>query len=137
MKVVFDTNVYISEALFDALAEAIIKAGREGSFSVYICEFIITEIYTVLLNHFKTTRRFARLTADRARRSAHLVPTRNRIYEGLVDDKDNPILEAAINSGADFLVTGDKHLLILSPFQGIVVLGPGDFHRQLKDANLL
>ena len=137
MKVVFDTNVYISEALFDALAEIIARAGRNGIFAVYACDFIIAEIYTVLLTHFRTTRRFARLSAERARKSARLVPTRNKIYEGLIDEKDNPILETAINSGADYLVTGDKHLLILSPYQGIEILSPGDFHRKLRYAKLL
>ena len=128
MKVVFDTNVYISEALFNALAEVVLKAGREHAFSVYISDFILGEIQHVLVNQFHTTRRFALLTVRRARRFARLVATRQRSYEEVIDKKDHPVLETAINKGADYLVTGDKHLLAVSPYQGIVILRVGDFH---------
>ncbi len=136
MKVVFDTNVYVSEALFNALAEVVILAGREGLFYIYISDFILGEIHEVLLNHFKTTRRFALRAVERASRFAHIVPTRNRVFPALADQKDNPILETAVNSASDFLVTGDKRLLALSPFMGIAILKVREFHRQLKDANL-
>jgi len=111
LKVVFDTNVYISEALFDALAEVIVGAGRAEMFSVYISDFIVREIRNVLLNHFHTTRRFASLTERRALRFARLVPTRQRRFKEVLDQKDHPVLETAINAGADYLVTGDRHLL--------------------------
>jgi putative PIN family toxin of toxin-antitoxin system len=133
VKVVFDTNVYISDALFDASAEVAVKAAQSGVFSLYISEFILNEIRVVLVSHFKTTRRFASLTAKRARTIAKLVELHRRHYGNLLNENDHPILETAINSGADFLVTGDKRILALSPFHGITILRIGSFCRVLKE----
>ena len=137
MKVVFDTNVYISEALFDALAEVLVRAGRADMFSVYISDFILTEVRDVLLNHFHTRRRFASLTEQRARRFARIVPTHQRRFKEVVDKKDHPILETAINAGADFLVSGDRHLLVVSPYQGVRILRVRDFHNLLLQSGSL
>jgi uncharacterized protein len=122
LKVVFDTNVYVSEALFNALAEAVLKAGRNGAFSIYISNFILAEIHRVLVSRFRTTRRFASLTVRRALRFSRLVPTSQRKYQELADPHDHPVLETAVNSGADYLVTGDKHLLVLSSYHGINIV---------------
>jgi len=137
VKIVFDTNVYISEALFNALAEAIVRPAREGFFSVYVSDFILAEVRRVLLKDFKTTRRFASLTTKRIGRFSRLVPTSRRSFQTLLDPNDHPVLETAINASADFLVTGDKHLLVLSPFQGIVILRVGEFYRLLKASSLV
>ena len=37
--------------------------------------------------------------------------------------------------GADYLVTGDKHLLVLSPYHGINIVPVGSFHRVLREAS--
>ena len=46
------------------------------------------------------------------------------------DINDLPVLGTAIAGGADVLVTGDKDLLILHPFQNIAILSPREFHAQ-------
>ncbi|WP_184542324.1 putative toxin-antitoxin system toxin component, PIN family [Mucilaginibacter sp. FT3.2] len=43
------------------------------------------------------------------------------------DTKDNKYLELAISSVADCIITGDKDLLVLHPFQNIPILTAGDF----------
>ena len=47
--------------------------------------------------------------------------------EACRDPKDNKYLELAVSGHADYLVTGDSDLLILTPFQGIVILTPRAF----------
>jgi len=41
-----------------------------------------------------------------------------------VDPKDDMLLELAVAGKADFIVTGDDHLLRLNPFHGITILTP-------------
>ena len=43
------------------------------------------------------------------------------------DAKDDKFLEAAVNGRASVIVTGDKDLIGLSPFRGIVILTPADY----------
>lgn len=43
------------------------------------------------------------------------------------DPADNRILECALAAGADFIVSGDKHLLRLGRFKDISILSPREF----------
>ncbi|MGI8600661.1 MAG: putative toxin-antitoxin system toxin component, PIN family [Chitinophagaceae bacterium] len=47
------------------------------------------------------------------------------------DPKDNFLLDLAVISKADFLVTGDKDLLVLNPFKKTQILNPADFEAEL------
>jgi putative PIN family toxin of toxin-antitoxin system len=51
------------------------------------------------------------------------------------DPKDNFLLDLITVSKADYLVTGDKDLLILNPFETTVILNPVDFEKTLKNLN--
>jgi len=43
------------------------------------------------------------------------------------DSSDNKVLEAAISGSCNFIVTGDKDLLILKKYKKIRILNPTDF----------
>jgi putative PIN family toxin of toxin-antitoxin system len=43
------------------------------------------------------------------------------------DPKDDKLLELAISGNAGFMVTGDKDLLVLNPFQRIEIITPREF----------
>ena len=43
------------------------------------------------------------------------------------DPKDDKLLELAVSGKADFLVTGDKDLLVLNPFRKVEIITPRAF----------
>jgi len=43
------------------------------------------------------------------------------------DPKDDKLLELAIDGRADSIITGDKDLLVLSPFEGIPIITPLEY----------
>jgi len=43
------------------------------------------------------------------------------------DPADNKFLECALDSGADYIISGDRHLLDLKEFKGIKIVSPSDF----------
>lgn len=47
--------------------------------------------------------------------------------EACRDPKDNMILELAVSGNADFIVTGDKDLLVMNPFRDIRIVTPVEF----------
>lgn len=49
------------------------------------------------------------------------------------DPKDNFLLDLIDVSNADYLVTGDKDLLVLNPFQTASILTPADFEKLLNE----
>lgn len=46
---------------------------------------------------------------------------------GCRDPDDDKFLETALIGDADCIVTGDRDLLVMSPFHGISILSPSDF----------
>jgi putative PIN family toxin of toxin-antitoxin system len=48
------------------------------------------------------------------------------------DLADNNFLELAVDGRADYLVSGDKDLLILNPFQNIPIITPAEFLELLE-----
>ncbi len=40
------------------------------------------------------------------------------------DEKDNKVVECAVEGNADFIVTGDKHLLILKKYKDTGIISP-------------
>lgn len=48
-------------------------------------------------------------------------------FTDCLDPKDNKFLELAVAADASCVITGDKDLLVLSPFRGIPILNATDF----------
>ena len=46
------------------------------------------------------------------------------------DPDDNRILECALESGAQLIISGDHHLLELKQYRNIKILSPSDFLRE-------
>jgi len=63
-----------------------------------------------------------------------LLVTPERRIDVCRDPKDNMVLEAAVAGKAQYIVTGDKDLLVLNPFEGIQIVGPAEFLRALEAA---
>jgi putative PIN family toxin of toxin-antitoxin system len=128
MIVVFDTNVWVS-ALHFALNRgtprlAIEKAVREDT--VAICRPIEGELLSIL------TGKFGWSAADVAAAVEAVLPfpLRTKILGNLHvcrDPNDDMVLECAVVSGAQFIITGDKDLLALDSYNGIRIVTPAEF----------
>lgn len=137
MKVFFDTNVYVAEALLGGAAEAILTATVDASWRIFASDYLLDEIERVLAEHLGFSRRLARLTRQRCGRRAIHTPERPSRHGVPSDPADSPILRAAIQASADYLVTNDKHLLSLDPYEGLRVVSMAEYHDLLVDEGLL
>jgi putative PIN family toxin of toxin-antitoxin system len=59
--------------------------------------------------------------------SVHPVDIRERLSVVEEDPEDNKILESAVNSNADYLITSDRHLLKLENYNGTRIVRPEIF----------
>lgn len=137
MKVFFDTNVYVAEALLGTAAARMLEATSEASWRILSSSYVLAEIERVMVERLGSTRRFAKLTRRRVRRRATLVEPTSSRHEVPADPGDSPILQAALAAGADVLVTNDADLLSLSPYEGLRILSMSDYYRLLQDRGLL
>jgi putative PIN family toxin of toxin-antitoxin system len=131
MKVFFDTNVYIAEALLGGGAEQMLNATVRIRWRVLCSQHVLDEIERVIVNHLRFSRRFGILTRQRARRRANMVVPPASRHEVPHDPADSPILRAALAAGADLLVTNDAHLLGLNPYQGLRIISMTDYFQLL------
>ena len=134
IRIVLDTNVYISALLFGGKpADVILLArDREGIF-IYSSPYILEEVRKVLSEKFNWPEDKARELHDLLATRARLVDAQERIFD-IQDDADNRVLECAVSSRAHYIVSGDKHLLDLKEFRSISIIKPAEFLALLSDA---
>ena len=87
-----------------------------------VSEPILAEVRRVLGDKFRRAPEEV-AEADRLIRGfAELVTPTRRLAVVVEDPEDDRILECAVAAGAQVLVSGDKHLLRLGKFEGIVIV---------------
>jgi len=127
LKVVFDTNVFISAFVIPGgkAEEAYLRALKED-FTLYSSVAILTETAQNLRQKFGwQENRIAHLLKTIAK-IATVIKTQPHLH--LLDDEpDNRILECAVEVKADSIVTGDKHLLSLKHFKDTNIITLSDF----------
>lgn len=127
MRVVFDTNIYISAFITPGgRGECALLAAVGGRFRLCTSIPILTETARKLKDKFAWDRGHATEAVQHIATVAEVIRPRRRLAV-LTDDPDNRILECAQASHADFIVTGDKHLLRLARFGGSLIVTLADF----------
>lgn len=137
MKILFDTNVYIGEALLGEAAETMLAVTVRASWRIYVCDQVLDEIESVLTESLGFSARLAQLTRQRcARRAIHVAdePSRHEVPD---DPDDTPILQASLNAGVDYLVTNDEHLLKLNPYESLRIISMTDYYELLTNEGLI
>jgi len=130
MKLVLDTNVVISGLLWSGNPRQILDAARVGHVELFTSRPLLEELTTVL-----ERRKFeGKITAsglpvdaivDRYAVLARLVrpePTKRIV----ADPDDDVVIGTALAAKADWIVSGDGHLLELRDYQGIRILAAAD-----------
>ena len=130
MKVVLDTNIYISAVLFGGNCEEILRLATQRSFEIIISKSIVLEIEAVLKEKFKWSKKQVSETLAYIKNISTLSKPNISISVIKEDPSDNKIIECAIFVGANYIVTGDKnHLLPLKEYKGIKIVSPSEFLR--------
>jgi putative PIN family toxin of toxin-antitoxin system len=125
-RVVLDTNVYISAYGFGGKPAAVLRAAILGEFELVTSPQILTEVADKLAAVLGFDREHVEEVVRQIARVAVVVRPRARLSI-VADDADDRILEAALESGADCIVSGDRHLLDLVNWEGIRVTKVADF----------
>ena len=134
MKIVLDTNVFVSGVFFRGPPADILEAWRDGR--------VVPAISATILEEY---RRVGLVLSDR-NEGADIEPllTLLAIHSELVDAPDLPepvcedpdddkFLACALAAGVQVVVSGDRHLLRVSGWSGIEVLTPRQFVERYLD----
>lgn len=129
MKVVFDTNIFISAFVVrGSLGERAFLLAQQKRFDLCTSVAILTETARKLRDKFDQTDQDITDALKLISRASIVYKPSERV-DVPADAPDNRILECAIAAGAGLIVTGDRHLLKLKDYQGMSIIRLADLLR--------
>ena len=132
MKVVLDTNIFLSGWLWGGTPDLVLKLGEDRLIDVCASEVLLNELQATLSrNKFRSKLQILGVTVsdlmEGVRDVVEVYPISEINVPILRDPNDNMILATAIAADADAIVTGDLDLLVLQEYEGIVIVTARDF----------
>ena len=115
MRIMLDTNIIISAALFPngRAAQAFFKA-LQPPYQPLVCDYVVDELHRKFREKFPNRLTELEAFLFNALSFIKLVPTPEEAVSSeqkIRDPKDRPILRAALDANADLFLTGDKDFL--------------------------
>lgn len=131
MKVVFDSNVFVSAFIIPgSKGEQAFSFAYRRKVHLYSSVPILTETARILRSKFHQPEHDVTAALKQIGRASTIVRPSRKVT-ALADIPGNRILECAVTALADLIVTGDHHLLKLREFEGIPIVRLADFLRMI------
>ena len=128
MRVILDTNVFVSGVFFTGPPYQILEAWRDRRLHLVISQEILDEYRRVgraLSSQFPAIDLWPIIELVTV--EAEIFPS-HTLPETICDDPDDDkFIACAIAGNCNMIVSGDKHLLKVSGFNGIDVIKPREF----------
>ena len=128
MTVVIDTNVVLSAILFGGKPKQVLEKALSGSIQLAISESPVNELQGVLQRpKFELSAQLVQtIVSEYASIASWIEPSEH--FNVVVDDpSDNHFIDCAVAAKADYLITGDRHLLSLGTFRMIKIVSVDNF----------
>lgn len=131
---VFDVNVLVSSLIFRGKPRELWFKAVSGEFTLVLSTQIVSEFVDVI-----SRRKFRRYVGERDVRvflgalyqTAKLTRVRSRFKAVASDPADDLVLRTAHDGGADYVVSGDRHLLDMKMFRSIRIVTVDDMLERL------
>ena len=122
LKVVIDTNIFISALHWAGVPLKVYKSWLDGEFRLGISREILSELGSVLENDFDWAHEETQDLCNLINELADIAIPKQKLRVITDDPDDNKILECALASRADYIISGDKHLLKLGAYKTIPII---------------
>jgi putative PIN family toxin of toxin-antitoxin system len=129
VKAVFDTNVLVAAFAADGLCAKLLRRANSHEFQLFACPHIIGEFKKALRDQLDASDKEIAEAQELLESTAKSAGPRGRSEPPRLcrDRDDDLVLACAVASRVDYLVSGDKDLLILKEHEGIRIVSPRDF----------
>src|SRR3989344_7221401 len=125
IKFVFDTNILISSTLWDgSVAQKLLFKCITENIQIFSSQEIIEEYQKILKRDFDYSDEEIADITEKVLQFISLVNPNIKVNAVKEDADDNKIIECALESKADYILSYDKHLLNLKEFRGIKIVRP-------------
>ncbi|HHT9124976.1 MAG TPA: putative toxin-antitoxin system toxin component, PIN family [Candidatus Brocadiia bacterium] len=137
IKVVFDTNVLISSLFWSGNPRRCILLARRKHILAFTTQPILDELHEKLVARFKYKPNEAKQVIDDIKTYTGVVIHGMALRLIHADPEDNKIVECAVEAEANYIVSGDKHLLNLKKYKDIKIVSPADFLKAFKNQTIM
>ena len=129
MRVVIDTNVFISSFLGKGIPKQIIDLWKNGNITICLSREIIDEYVEVLIQlGIKNAREIEELLQLFAQGYHSIFTAKTKTIKIVMEDPDdNKFFECAVSLKARYIISGDKNVLKVKDYCGIKVVNPKKF----------
>jgi len=136
MRIILDTNVFISGIFWKGAPYQILKAWSDRKIKLVISQEILNEygrVANALSKKYPQIDLTPFIELLTIYTDMHVaVKFSERVSRDSDDDK---FIECAISAGVEIIVSGDQDLLTISGFQNIKVIKPADFSKIYLEGN--
>lgn len=133
IKAVFDTNIFVSSFLLEqGNPHKLAEMALDRKIIVFTSLEILEELEKVLERDFEEPVELINRQISIILEYATVIRPSLRLNAVKDDPDDNKILECAVTCNADYVVTGDKHLLDLKNFTGTRIVTAREFLEIVK-----
>ncbi len=130
-KIVLDTNVIISGFGWKGNPHRILAKIMNGKFNWVISEKQLDEVKRVVqYPHLKFTEKHREDLFAMISKAATVIPIKTRTEIITEDPSDNMLLDIALAAEAEYLISGDKHLLKIKKIGKTHILKPAAFLKE-------
>jgi uncharacterized protein len=126
-RVVADTNIFISALMFGGVPGSFLDLAFQGFFLLITSSVLLDELDEKLRTKFELSSEDSDQVRGRLEAVSELVNTTETLTVIKDDPDDDRVLECAIAGRADYIVSGDRHLLKLGSYKGIHILSVREF----------
>jgi putative PIN family toxin of toxin-antitoxin system len=134
IRVVFDTNVYISALMFGGLPGELLDLAFAGAFLLVSSPTLLDELEEKLRFKFGLEGGDVDLIRSRLEKVAEMMSTTPSLAIIKADPDDDRVLECALAGRVDAIVSGDRHLLKLGAFEDIPIMTVRQFMDRVRPA---
>lgn len=129
MNIVFDTNTLISASLFpSSIPGRCVLQNLEKCRVIYSQSTVIELISTIYYRKFdRYLSSDDRINFLKSYSDLAVEIKVTTVITACRDQSDNKFLELAVDGHAEYIITGDKDLLVLHPFRNISIMTPTAF----------
>jgi putative PIN family toxin of toxin-antitoxin system len=125
MNLVLDANVFVSAYIWHGIPEVILIRIAKKMDTLFFTDAIINEIEGIIgMPKLKRSKeQIDYILANIKKRGKKIVTSPQHRVTGVCRDPDDEkYLECAIAAGADYIITGDKDLLVLKEYGGVKIV---------------
>ena len=131
MKVTVDTNFLISATQWDySVAHKLLKKFILSDAKIFTTQDILDETAEVLERDFEYSKEEAKDIIGKILLFAKLIKPKQKVYVVKDDPDDNKVIECAVESSSDYIITYDKHLLKLKEYKKIKIVKPEEILKE-------